>query len=128
MLDLDVDTDVFELERLRIADGKPLMFERTYIPERGFEAITIDLLEKKPLYDVFAEDFQEAIRLADEEFYASIALDYEAKLLGIKKGDPVLHIMRKTYNEKNRLIEFTFSIARADQFRYRIQHHPNKKI
>ncbi|HEK9991317.1 TPA: GntR family transcriptional regulator [Streptococcus equi subsp. zooepidemicus] len=128
MLDLDVDTDVFELERLRIADGKPLMFERTYIPERGFEGLTSDLLEKKPLYDVFAEDFQEAIRLADEEFYASIALDYEAKLLGIKKGDPVLHIMRKTYNEKNRLIEFTFSIARADQFRYRIQHHPNKKI
>ncbi|ERL14984.1 UbiC transcription regulator-associated domain protein, partial [Streptococcus pyogenes GA06023] len=46
-------------------------------------------------------------------------------LLGIKKGDPVLHIIRKTYNDKNILIEFTFSIARADQFRYRVQHHPN---
>lgn len=29
LLELDPDTDVFELERLRIADDIPLMFERS---------------------------------------------------------------------------------------------------
>ncbi|MGT2934798.1 GntR family transcriptional regulator [Streptococcus castoreus] len=125
LLELDTDIDVFELERLRIADEMPLMFERSYIPAAVFSGLTVENLEQKPLYELFAEDFQETIRLAEEEFYASIALDYEANLLGIKKGDPVLHIIRKTYNDKNILIEFTFSIARADQFRYRIQHRPN---
>ncbi len=62
------------------------------------------------------------IRLAEEEFYASIALDNEAKILGIPSNSPVLHLVRKTYNDKNRIIEFTFSIARADQFRYKITH------
>ncbi|MEN4334053.1 GntR family transcriptional regulator [Streptococcus pyogenes] len=94
LLELDPDTEVFELERLRIADDMPLMFERSYIPAQPFQGL-------------------------------SIALDYEAGLLGIKKGDPVLHIIRKTYNDNNILIELTFSIARADQFRYRVQHHPN---
>ncbi|MGS7001383.1 GntR family transcriptional regulator [Streptococcus pyogenes] len=125
LLELDPDTEVFELERLRIADDMPLMFERSYIPAQPFQGLSIADLKRKALYDIFAKDYQETIRLAEEEFYASIALDYEADLLGIKKGDPVLHIIRKTYNDKNILIEFTFSIARADQFRYRVQHHPN---
>ncbi|HES4263081.1 TPA: GntR family transcriptional regulator [Streptococcus pyogenes] len=125
LLEIDVDTDVFELERLRIADDMPLMFERSYIPAQPFQGLSIADLKRKALYDIFAKDYQETIRLAEEEFYASIALDYEADLLEIKKGDPVLHIIRKTYNDKNILIEFTFSIARSDQFRYRVQHHPN---
>lgn len=29
---MEVGSDVFELERLRLADGFPMMFERTYIP------------------------------------------------------------------------------------------------
>lgn len=60
--------------------------------------------------------------IAEEEFALSIALDYEANFLNIKKGSAVLHVTRHTSNEKNVLIEFTFSIARADQFRYRITH------
>lgn len=123
-LGMDEDSQVYELERLRIADSKPLMFERSYLPENLFPDLTVQLLKQKPLYDIFSEDYEQTIRLADEEFYASLALDYEAELLEIKKGDPVLHIIRKTYNEKNILIEYTYSIARADQFRYHITHQP----
>ncbi|ONH63975.1 HTH-type transcriptional repressor YvoA [Streptococcus parauberis] len=127
-LGMEEDSQVYELERLRIADSKPLMFERSYLPENLFPDLTVQLLKQKPLYDIFSEDYEQTIRLADEEFYASLALDYEAELLEIKKGDPVLHIIRKTYNEKNILIEYTFSIARADQFRYHITHQsqPNQ--
>ncbi|MEX2784609.1 GntR family transcriptional regulator [Streptococcus sp. H49] len=124
-LNLEEGTDVFEFERLRKADGSPLMFERTYVPCSDFATLTKKSLLKKPLYDIFSEDYGQAVRQAEEEFYASVALDYEAKLLGIKKGDPVLHMIRKTFNDKNRIIEFTFSIARADQFHYHITHYPS---
>ncbi|HEM6116545.1 GntR family transcriptional regulator [Streptococcus pluranimalium] len=124
-LNMEVGSDVFELERLRLADGFPMMFERTYIPVLPFENLEKDLLAKKPLYDIFTQDFEQKIRIAEEEFAASIALDYEADFLNIKKGSAVLHVTRHTYNDKNVLIEFTFSIARADQFRYRITHYPS---
>ena len=124
-LNLEEGTDVFEFERLRKADGQPLMFERTYVPYSAFSSLTEKLLLQKPLYDIFSEDYGQTIRQAEEEFYASVALDYEAELLGIKKGDPVLHMIRKTFNDKNRIIEFTFSIARSDQFRYHITHYPS---
>lgn len=124
-LDMPVGTEVFEVERLRLADGQPLMFERTYIPVVSFETLSRDLMMSKPLYDIFAQDFNQTIRIAEEAFSASIALDYESDLLGIKKGAAVLHITRHTYNAQNVMIEFTFSIARADQFRYQIIHKPS---
>lgn len=63
----------------------PLMFERSYIPAQLFQGLSIADLKCKPMYDLFAEDYQETIRLAEEEFYASIALDYEADLWESKK-------------------------------------------
>ncbi|HFH9838356.1 TPA: GntR family transcriptional regulator [Streptococcus suis] len=121
-LQLQVGQEVVELERLRLADGVPMMLERTYIPANLVPGLTEERLNQKPLYEIFAEDYGQTIRLAEEEFYASLALDNEANLLGISPNGPVLHLLRKTYNDKNMLIEYTFSIARADQFRYKISH------
>ncbi|WP_394405846.1 GntR family transcriptional regulator [Streptococcus sp. 20-1249] len=121
-LQLDVGAPVYELERLRIADNQPMMLERSYVPVVMFEGMSQELLEHKPLYEVFADEYGQTVRLAEEEFYASIALETEAKWLAIDNGSPVLHLLRKTYNDKNRIIEYTFSIARADQFRYKVYH------
>ena len=56
---------------------------------------------------------------------ASIASKEDAKLLMIPEGAPVLHLARQTYNMKNEIIEFTLSVARADQFHYQIRHIRN---
>lgn len=101
-----------------------MMWERTYIPASLFDGLTIADLDNTALYEVFSEKYNQFIRMAVEEFYASIALDNEAKLLGVRGNSPVLHLLRKSYNDKNRIIEYTFSIARADQFRYRMVHMP----
>ncbi|NQG96912.1 GntR family transcriptional regulator [Streptococcus suis] len=121
-LQVEIGSAIIELERLRLADGIAMMLERTYLPYHLFENLTVAALERMPLYELFSEEFGQTVRLAEEEFYASIALENEAKLLEIKNGSPVLHLIRKTFNNKNRMIEYTFSIARADLFRYKISH------
>lgn len=125
-LQVSLGDQVFELERLRLADGIPMMLERTYVPVEIFPQLSKERLEELPLYEIFFEDYGQQIRLAEEEFYASIALDNEANLLMIPNSSPVLHLIRKTYNDRNRLIEFTFSIARGDQFRYKVSHQGPK--
>ncbi|HEL2109879.1 TPA: GntR family transcriptional regulator [Streptococcus suis] len=125
-LQVSLGDQVFELERLRLADGIPMMLERTYVPVEIFPQLSKERLEELPLYEIFFEDYGQQIRLAEEEFYASIALDNEANLLRIPNSSPVLHLIRKTYNDRNRLIEFTFSIARGDQFRYKVSHQGPK--
>lgn len=121
-LNLTLGEPIFELVRLRLADDQPMMLERSFLPMKKFMDLSRSLLESKPLYDLFEEDYQEKIRVADEEFFASIATKRDAEYLKIGEGTPVLHLVRKTYNIENEIIEFTLSVARADQFRYRISH------
>ena len=84
--------------------------------------LDLPLLESKPLYDVFSQDYEQQVQLADEEFYASIVQKKDAAVLRIADGAPVLHLTRITYNVKNEIIEYTDSVARADQFHYKIRH------
>lgn len=125
-LQLSIGDPVFKLKRLRLSDGQPMMVERTYLPVKKFIHLTRDQVEEKPLYTIFEEDFKQTIQVAEEEFFASIARKKDADLLGILEGAPVLHLLRTTYNTKNEVIEYTKSIARADQYRYRITHRRRK--
>ena len=121
-LNVSLGEALYKLKRLRLADNQPMMLERSYIPVKMFLGMTIQQLESKPLYTLFEENYEQIIRVADEEFYASIVTGKDADSLQLMDSSPVLHLVRKTYNTKNELIEFTRSVARADQFRYRISH------
>lgn len=113
---------LIKMKRLRSADGEPLMLERTYLPLSKFLDLTKEDLEHKALYDIFREDYHEVVKIAEEELFANIARPKDAPFLEIREGAPVLALMRKTYNQANEIIEFTSSVARADQFRYKIVH------
>lgn len=113
---------LFKIKRLRSADGMPMMVERSYLPVRKFLTLRRPQLESMPLYDVIEKEFGEKIAQAEEEFFASIARPADAHLLGISEGAPVLDLVRTTYNISNEVVEYTLSVARADQFKYRVTH------
>ena len=77
------------------------------------------------LYEIIEHDYQEEIRVAEEEFFASIARPADAHLLDIGEGAPVLDLVRTTYNMRNEIVEYTLSVARADQFKYKVYHYRN---
>ena len=98
------------------------MIEKSYLPVKLFMSLSQEILFLKPLYNLFSENFNQIVRLADEEFYASIVQKEDSELLNIPEGSPVLHLVRSTYNLENEVIEFTLSVARADKFHYKIRH------
>ena len=122
-MDCRIGDQLYRLVRLRAADGIPMMLERQYLPVRNFMSLTADDLRAKSLYDIMEQDYHEKIRVAEEEFYASIARPDDAHVLDINEGAPVLNLVRTTYNEQNEIIEFTLSVARADQFKYKVSHY-----
>lgn len=121
-LHLSLGEKVIKVKRLRSADGLPMMVERSFLPYKKFMTLTKEKLQEKPLYDIFAQYYSETIKLADEEFYASIVSDKDAKVLDVPYSAPSLNLVRTTYNINNEVIEFTLSVARADQFRYKVRH------
>ena len=121
-LGLNIGDKLFVLKRLRSADGIPMMIERTYLPVRQFLSLTRPELESKPLYQVMEDDYHQTIKVAEEEFSAGVANAKDAHLLGIIEGSAVLSLTRTTFNDRNEIIEYTLSVARADQFRYKVSH------
>lgn len=119
---LTIGEDVFKIIRLRLADEIPMMVETSYIPFKKFSSLTEELVKIKPLYEIFKEDFGEVVKAADEEFSASIVPLKEAQILQVPTDSACLRLVRTTYNTANQVIEFTLSIARSDQFIYKIRH------
>lgn len=117
---------MFKLKRLRAADGTPLMVERTYLPVRKFLSLKRRMLDGHSLYSVIGRTYGEKVRVAEEEFFASVARPADARLLDINEGDPVLDLVRTTYNTSNEIVEYTLSVARADQFKYKVFHYRNE--
>lgn len=113
---------LFRMRRLRQADDVPMMIERTYLPAEDFSGLTRELLATKPLYDIMEQVYHEKISSAEEEFYASIARGSDAALLGIPEGAPVLELVRTTRSSRDTIVEYTHSVARADQFKYKVTH------
>lgn len=113
---------MIKIRRLRLADGLPMMLERTYLPMREFAGLTEDEVSKNPLYEIFRDKYGEVIKVADEEFSASILSEEEANLLEVPLDSACLKLLRTTYNNDNRVIEFTLSVARSDKFVYKIRH------
>lgn len=122
-LGLRIGDPVIRMKRLRIADDVPMMVERTYLPASEFPGLSRGDVEGQPLYDIVEKVYHETIRVAKEEFCASVARKDDAELLDIGEAAPVLKLYRTTYNMKNVAIEYTRSAARADQFRYKISHY-----
>lgn len=124
-LDIHQGTQLIKIKRLRLADGKPMMVERTYLPYKKFNTLTKKMLEEKPMYDIFSDTYKEIVKYAEEEFYASIVGANDSLLIEVPEGAATLNLVRKTYNVTNEVIEYTLSVARADQFRYKILHNRN---
>lgn len=113
---------VYFLKRIRFADGIPMMIENSYLPISLFKGLEESLIASKPLYDLFKEDFGQSISYADEEFVAALVKPKIAKVLDVPTNSACLNLKRTTYNQKNQVLELTFSTARSDQFVYKIKH------
>lgn len=124
-LGLAVGEHIYRIKRLRLADGVPMMKETTFLPAYLFENLAADTLEKRSLYEVFATDYHQQITYADEEFSAGIMTPDEAALLEQKETPACLRLKRTTVNRENHLIEFTISVARSDQFFYKVRYYRN---
>ena len=100
-LGVSLGEKLLKLKRLRLADGQPMMLERSYLPAKKFLTLTRELLEQKPLYDLFSQEFNQTIRVANEEFFATIAKSKDARQLQIIEGSPVVSLRRTTYITEN---------------------------
>jgi len=120
LLGLDMDATVFFIDRIRLADGEPIAFERSCWPEETGKLLIKEDLNTVAFYHVLEEKYGIVLRDAEETIHAVNATRWEAEMLGISPGEALLERRRVSYDVLGKAIEYTRTKYRSDKYSYKI--------
>ncbi len=118
VLKIKVGENVIMLKRLRLADGEPVAIETAYLPENRCRGLLKEKLATQSLYDILTKKYNLKLGRAVQQMDAIACPAAEAKLLDTRRGAPVLHIHRTTYDRDGRPFELVESYYRGDRYTF----------
>ena len=104
------------LKRLRMADELPMSVETAYLPYDLCKPLLERDLSGHSLYHTLAVELNIYPARARQEMQAVVCPPEEARLLGVSRGSPALHITRTTYDQSGRPFEHVESYYRGDRY------------
>jgi GntR family transcriptional regulator len=120
-----VHTPVFYLERLRLANQEPILWERTYIPYYLCNKIETFDFSGHSLYNVLNEAYHLEMYHARETLDAIILSKSEADLLECASRSAGYKINRISCLDSGFIFEYTTSVTRADKCTYQFDLYKN---
>ena len=115
-LELRPGAPVYELVRVRLADGAPVALERGAYPTDAFPGLLEQPLDGS-LYELFRRRYDDVPVRAVERLEGAVAGRDEADALGVAPGDPLLRVERVAYGRAGRPLELGRDLFRADRTR-----------
>jgi DNA-binding GntR family transcriptional regulator len=106
--------DIQHLRRLRFADNEPLAVMENWIPVELIR-LTFEELQRKGLYAILRAGGTR-IRAARQRIGARAATAAEAKMLGERRGAPLLTMTRTAYDDHGRGVEHGSHLYRATRY------------
>jgi GntR family transcriptional regulator len=113
---------VHEVIRVRSANGLSIALEETYIPASLFP----DLLSRNltnSLYELMNRGYGLGPHSAEELVEPAIATEFQAELLDIEPGRPLLLVIRTSFTIDGTPVEFAHDYFRPDRTRLRLRSH-----
>lgn len=123
-LGLPLSAAVYFVRRLRLLNAKPVMLEQFSIPAHLFPGFEQYDLSNRSAYDVMEKEYGVAVVRARQSLEPVVASAYEAELLGIKPGAPLMLERRLGLDEKDQPVEYGKDLYRGDRFRFVTQLAP----
>ncbi|GGC76652.1 GntR family transcriptional regulator [Thalassobacillus devorans] len=119
-LSLPETADIFYMERLRMADGKPIAIQQSYLPLAIGDVIE-QVADKK--FDFFSTLGNHGIYHTNikEHVSADNATQYEADILGVSAGEALITIERTTLGIDSKPIEYSTTKYTTKAFKYTIE-------
>jgi GntR family transcriptional regulator len=118
-LEIAAAAEVYEVCRLRLVDDVPISVQTAYLPaalcpkleENDLAASLYKLLESR--YGLRLWSGRETLR-------ARGATKYEARLLDVAEGTPVMHAERITYAASGLAVEYLEAVWRGDRYDFKV--------
>lgn len=115
-LGLKKDEQTLVVERLRLADGRPMMLETSKFPESFFFLFNADLTNTS-LYETIRKETGIVFTRSDKVLEIVFANHQEAKYLGVVKGYPLLSIKSVVHDQSGEHCYLGRQLCIADKFK-----------
>lgn len=119
-LKVDTGKTVMRLDRLRLADGKPIAFDVTWLPMFYGQLIEGYDLSDKTIYGILKQGFDISVEKGCYRIEAANADEYLAKNLEVNKGDALLLIDRLSLTVGDKPIYYQKRYYRTDRIVYEL--------
>jgi GntR family transcriptional regulator len=123
-LAIPVGAVVFEILRIRLADGEPISYERARFPAARFPNL-LDHPLGGSLYALLESEYGLVPGEAEERIEIVSASATAARVLGVRRSAPVVSIARVTVDADGRPFELSHDLFRADRVRIVVRARAN---
>ena len=117
-LKLRVSALVYDIHRLRLINGEPVLLERYLIPAARFPGLDRHNLAHRSMYEVLEKEYGVAVSQARQTLEPVVAAEYEAELLCVEPGAPLMLERRLSFDQSGRPVEYGKDLYRGDRFRF----------
>lgn len=115
---------VYEIKRIRLADGEPMALETNYLSANLVKGLTEEEV-KASIYSYVEEKLGLSITHAEQLIESVRASEEHEKLLFIEKDHPMLYIQRNTFLLDGTPLELVKSVYRGDRYKFQIKMERN---
>ena len=115
-LKLAESAPVYNIHRLRTLNQEPVLLERLNIPVSRFPDLERYDLSKRSLYEVMEVEYSVSVVHARQSLEPVVAFDYEAELLEIESGTPLMLEKRLAFDQDGQPLEYGRDLYRGDRF------------
>jgi GntR family transcriptional regulator, N-acetylglucosamine utilization regulator len=109
---------VFYFLRIRSLANEPVMLEKFWVSADHFPDLEKFDLVGRFFYDIIESEYGMKVTSARQSLEAVVATDYEARMLEIPVGAPLMLERRLSFNENGVPIEYGKDLYRGDRFRF----------
>jgi GntR family transcriptional regulator len=108
----------YRILRLRSINQEPVLIEDYTISARRFPGLDRHDLETRSIYEVIESEYGVAIVRARQSFEPMVASEFEAGLLEVREGAPLMLERRLSFDGDGRPVEIGRDRYRGDRFRF----------
>lgn len=120
MLDVATDDLLIHFERVRLANGSPVVVEKIWIPRAICPDLTAEDVHGS-VYKVLSERYRLNVTAAHQALRATVADDELAALLAVPVGFPLMLVSGVSYTDEGQAVEVEESYFRSDKMEFIIE-------
>jgi GntR family transcriptional regulator len=120
-LKIEANTPVTEILRLRSVQQVAIMLVTTFVPYALCPNLVNENLTNQSLYALLENRYGVYIVRGRRIIQAVLAKEYEAKLLGVRPGAPLLRLDSTSYDRSGTPVEYYFAYHSGDRSQFEVE-------